>query len=64
MQAAVADLVERARDGCVPASRRRAAFEEIVRSFEAMARGSAFRLLHDVEDARDATQDAFLAAWL
>src|SRR5262249_34900812 len=43
---------------------RHAAFEEVTRSFQAMALASAARLLGDADEARDATQDAFLAAWL
>jgi RNA polymerase sigma-70 factor (ECF subfamily) len=61
---AVVDRLERARDPRVPAAQRHAAFEEIARSFHAMAVASAARLLDDADEARDATQDAFLAAWL
>jgi RNA polymerase sigma-70 factor (ECF subfamily) len=61
---AVADRLERARDPRVTAALRHAAFEEISRSFQAMAVASAARLLDDADEARDATQDALLAAWL
>lgn len=64
MSAAIADCVERARDSSASALWRHAAFEELVRSFEAMAFSSALRLLHDADEARDVTQEAFLAAWL
>jgi len=60
----VADRLERARDPRASAALRHAAFEEIQRSFQAMALASAARLLDDADEARDATQDAFLAAWL
>jgi RNA polymerase sigma-70 factor (ECF subfamily) len=61
---AVADRLERARDPRVAVALRHAAFEEIARSFQAMALASAARLLHDADEARDAAQDAFLDAWL
>lgn len=60
----VADHVERARDTGAPAAQRHEAFEELSRSFEAMAFATAVRLLRDADEARDANQDAFLAAWL
>ena len=62
--ASIADCIERARDSSTPALWRHAAFEELVRSFEAMAFSSALRLLHDADEARDVAQEAFLAAWL
>jgi RNA polymerase sigma factor (sigma-70 family) len=62
--AAVADTVERARNAGAPAALRHEAFEELARSFEAMALASALGVLHDADDAREAVQDAFLAAWL
>lgn len=60
---AVTDLIERARDGACPMDRRHAAFGELVRLFEGMATASALRLVDDPEAARDAIQEAFLAAW-
>lgn len=60
----VADRVEQARDRGAPTELRRAAFDELVRAFEGMAFGSALRRLRDADEARDAAQEAFLAAWL
>jgi RNA polymerase sigma-70 factor, ECF subfamily len=53
----VARLVDRARND-------RRAFAELLCRFEEAAFGWALRLLDDPEEARDATQEAFLAAWL
>jgi RNA polymerase sigma-70 factor (ECF subfamily) len=50
-------LVERARGGD------RAAFESLVADFLESALRTAVAILGDDSDARDATQDAFLAAW-
>jgi len=50
-------LVERARGGD------RAAFEELVDDFVERALRTAMAILGNDSDARDATQDAFLAAW-
>lgn len=41
-----------------------AAYEELVRRYEMVAFRTAWLLLGDPEDARDATQTAFLKAWL
>ena len=57
-------VVDRARDGSVPVDVQHAAFAEIVRRFEEQALAWAMRLVGDPEEARDATQDAFVAAWL
>ena len=51
------DLVIAARAGD------RAAFGTIVRRFQDMAFGGAYAWLGEVEDARDAAQDAFIEAW-
>jgi len=61
---AIVDRIERARDRRVPAALRHAAFEDVVRTFQAMAVACATRLLDDSDEARDAAQDAFLAAWM
>jgi len=53
----VQDLVTSARGGD------RAAFGDLVRRFQDVAFGGAFACLGDAEEARDATQDAFIEAW-
>jgi DNA-directed RNA polymerase specialized sigma24 family protein len=63
MTSQAAAWVERAREAGAPAARRHAAFEQLVRSFEGMALACAVRLLRDADEAGDAVQDAFLAAW-
>ncbi|HKQ59524.1 MAG TPA: sigma-70 family RNA polymerase sigma factor [Candidatus Eisenbacteria bacterium] len=60
---AVADLVARARDPHAPAHLQHAAFAALVERFEAMAFATALRASDEVESARDACQEAFLAAW-
>ena len=57
-------LVDRARNDELSIDRQHAAFAEIVGRFEEQALAWAIRLLDDAEEARDATQDAFVAAWL
>ena len=64
MQRDVADLVERARNDALPVSEQHAAFAELVRRFEESAFGWSLRRLDDAEEARDATQEAFITAWL
>jgi RNA polymerase sigma-70 factor (ECF subfamily) len=59
----VADLVRRARNPRAPAREQHAAFALLVERFEAMAFGTALRACEDLETARDACQEAFLAAW-
>ncbi|CAN5867794.1 RNA polymerase sigma factor RpoE [soil metagenome] len=41
-----------------------AAYEELVRRYQTIAFRTAWLVLGDAEDARDATQTAFLKAWL
>lgn len=60
----VAALVVRARDEELPIHQQHAAFAELVHRFEEAAFGWSLRSLGDPEEARDATQDAFMAAWL
>lgn len=57
-------LVDRARDDGLSVDRQHAAFAEIVERFEETALHWAIGLLDDPEEARDATQDAFVTAWL
>jgi RNA polymerase sigma-70 factor (ECF subfamily) len=59
----VADLVRRARNPRAPVREQHAAFALLVERFEAMAFGTALRACPDPETARDAGQEAFLAAW-
>jgi RNA polymerase sigma-70 factor, ECF subfamily len=58
-----ARLVERARDARLPLSDQDAAFTRLVESSQHLAFGLALSLLHDADDARDATQEAYLTAW-
>ena len=60
----IAAIVERARDDQSSLDKQHAAFGELVHRFEAMAFSVALRTLDDVDEARDATQEAFLTAWL
>ena len=50
-------LVEQARDG------RRRAFSELVRRYQAVVYRSCYRILGDREDAKDASQEAFIRAY-
>jgi len=59
-----ARLVEKARDPAAPLHERHAAFAQLVEQSQHIVFGVALASLHEVEDARDAAQDAFLAAWL
>ena len=59
----VAELVEAARNDALPLDAQHGAFTELVRLFEEMAFATSLRLLDDAEEARDATQEAFLTAW-
>ena len=64
MSSEIALLVERARNDDLPVDQQHVAFAELVRRFEESAFGWSFRLLGDPDEAKDATQDAFLTAWL
>lgn len=56
-------LLEQARDADAPLGSRHAAFAELVRRFQDMAFGYALSVLGAEEPARDAAQEAFIAAW-
>jgi len=60
----VAAIVDRARDDELQVDQQHAAFAELVRRFEDSAFGWSLQLLGDPEEAKDATQDAFITAWL
>ncbi len=60
----LAAIVERARNDDLPVDEQQLAFAELVRRFEEPAFGWALHLLDDPEEAEDATQDAFITAWL
>jgi RNA polymerase sigma-70 factor (ECF subfamily) len=59
-----AQLVEKARDPALPLHERHAAFAQLVEQTQHIVFGVALASLREVEDARDAAQDAFLTAWL
>lgn len=59
-----AQLVERARDPAAPLHEQHAAFAQLVEQSQHLVFGIALASLREVEDARDAAQDAFLTAWL
>jgi RNA polymerase sigma factor (sigma-70 family) len=59
-----ARLVETARDPEVPLSEQHAAFARLIERSQSLVFGLALASLRDVEDARDAAQDALLTAWL
>ena len=61
--ASTARLVERARDPKAPVHEQHAAFTLLVQRSQHIVFGLALTLLHDVEDAKDAAQDAFATAW-
>jgi RNA polymerase sigma-70 factor (ECF subfamily) len=61
--AALARLVERARDPTASLDERHAAFARLVRQSQHIVFALALTALRDVEDAKDAAQDAFAAAW-
>lgn len=64
MSADITSIVERARNNDLPVDQQHAAFAELVRRFEESAFAWSLQLLDDPEEARDATQDAFITAWL
>jgi RNA polymerase sigma factor (sigma-70 family) len=51
------ELIEQARRGDVPA------YEELVRRYESLAFRTAYLIVADADEARDAAQDAFLRAY-
>jgi RNA polymerase sigma-70 factor (ECF subfamily) len=57
-------VVDRARNDSVSVDEQHAAFAELVRRFEEAAFGWSLKLLDDPTEAQDATQDAFVTAWL
>lgn len=59
-----ATLVVQARDPRAPLEEQHAAFTRLVERTQADAFGLALSLLGDVDDARDAVQEAFSSAWL
>lgn len=63
MTVTVAALVARARNGKLSVAGQHDAFAELVRRYEAAALEWSVQRLEDPEEAREATQDAFLAAW-
>ena len=61
--ATTARLVERARDPRASLDEQHAAFTSLVQQSQHIVLGLALSSLRDVEDARDAAQDAFTTAW-
>ena len=61
--ASTSRLVERARDRATPLHEQHAAFTLLVQRSQHIVFGLALSLADDVEDARDAAQDAFATAW-
>lgn len=57
-------IINRARSDDLPVDQQHTAFAELVRRFEESAFGWALQILGDTEEAKDATQDAFITAWL
>jgi RNA polymerase sigma-70 factor (ECF subfamily) len=53
----IVELVQRVRQGDL------GGFDELVRRFQRQATGIAYRLLNNVDDAKEVTQDAFLRAF-
>jgi len=64
MNGDLAEVVERARDDDLSIDEQHAAFAELVRRFEESAFGWALQYLDNPVEAKDATQDAFITAWL
>lgn len=62
--ASAAQLVEKARDTAGSLHEQHAAFTQLVERSQHLAFGVAVSFLRNVEEAKDATQDAFTTAWL
>jgi len=62
--ASAAQLVRKARDTAGSLHEQHAAFTQLVERSQRLAFGLALSFLRDVEEAKDATQDAFTTAWL
>jgi RNA polymerase sigma-70 factor (ECF subfamily) len=58
-----AQLVQRARDPAASLHEQHAAFNQLVRQSQHIVFGLALASLRDVEEAKDAAQDAFATAW-
>lgn len=61
--AALAQLVEKARDPSASLHDQHAAFAQLVHQSQHIVFGVALASLRDIEEARDAAQDAFSTAW-
>jgi RNA polymerase sigma-70 factor, ECF subfamily len=61
--ATIAKLVEKARDPSASLQEQHAAFGQLVQQSQHIVFGLALASLRDVEEAQDATQDAFATAW-
>ena len=61
--AAIARLVEKARDPSASLQEQHAAFGQLVAHSQHLAFGLALASLRDVDEAKDAAQDAFVTAW-
>jgi RNA polymerase sigma-70 factor (ECF subfamily) len=59
----LAHLVERARDTSASLDERHRAFDEIVHHSQHFVLGAALASMRDIEDAKDAAQNAFVMAW-
>jgi len=64
MSRSLSEVVERARNDDLPIEEQHAAFAELVERFEQSAFAWSLQLLENPAEARDATQDAFITAWL
>ena len=60
----VVKLVEKSRDQSLPLHEQHAAFTRLVEQSQHVVFGLALASLRDVDDAKDAAQDAFASAWL
>ena len=59
-----AHLVEKARDSALPLHEQHAAFTQLIEQSQHFVFGLALASLRDVEDAKDAAQEAFTIAWV